>query len=367
MYRETGIYDQPTSGEEMKFKTLLRKYEQWREDAGFNKRKKRWNNKYTEFYRPIFKYFADWDLRKITPTAIDNYRTKRLKEGKSIRTVNHEVRALRRVFDRAIFWGLIDRNPARLVRSYKEPPPKIAYLSPVQEQSLFKAIMEEDPFYRALFLFGFHLALRKNEVLSLRWENIDFYRGILIIRREKAHHTQLLPLSEELYDALSELRRQRPDTDWIFENKQTGAPIGEFRKSWMRVKRKAGIPADFRFHDLRHHIGTKLVLSGVSPYHVAAFLGHTDIRSSNRYIHGSLLNDFRDFRSYMGPGSTAVSAPGSHPGGPRFESWPGHHNVPIGRHYPDKDPENIFKHHNSDDKNSNSQIPDKTKKNVGRI
>lgn len=63
-----------------------------------------------------------------------------------------------------------------------------------------------------------------------------------------------------------------------------GRPFNNIRKSWVAVLQTAGIKA-FRFHDLRHHFASRLVMAGVDLNTVRELLGHADLAMTLRYVH----------------------------------------------------------------------------------
>ena len=55
-------------------------------------------------------------------------------------------------------------------------------------------------------------------------------------------------------------------------------------KEWNKIKAKAGI-TDFRFHDLRHTVGTRLAQNGIPVPVIRDIMAHSDIKTTMRYVH----------------------------------------------------------------------------------
>jgi site-specific recombinase XerD len=65
---------------------------------------------------------------------------------------------------------------------------------------------------------------------------------------------------------------------------QTGGRLNDVKRPFTNLLEAAGIE-NFRFHDIRHHVASKLVMSGVSLYAVSRILGHGDMKMTQIYAH----------------------------------------------------------------------------------
>jgi integrase len=135
--------------------------------------------------------------------------------------------------------------------------------------------------------------LRRGELVSLRWRHIDFVRCNVYIdesvsagqdTRPKWGSGRTVPLAPQLAKLLI-----RPDDaadgDLVFSTKLGGKLDGSgLSKRYRKARDAAGLPP-LRFHDLRHTFGTLAVDGGASLVQVQAWLGHSDIRTTMRYLH----------------------------------------------------------------------------------
>ncbi len=102
---------------------------------------------------------------------------------------------------------------------------------------------------------------------------------------------------------------------WVFPNPDTGKPFVSIFYAWNTARKRAGLP-DVRIHDLRHSFASFLINAGRSIYEVQKILGHTQIKTTQRYSHLSqetLLAAANTAVEALGqafsPASTLVPAP----------------------------------------------------------
>jgi len=74
------------------------------------------------------------------------------------------------------------------------------------------------------------------------------------------------------------------NTDYIFINADTGLPYKDIHRSFHAVLKQANI-SNFRFHDLRHAVATRLATKGIDLTVVQEILGHSKITTTQRYAH----------------------------------------------------------------------------------
>src|SRR5271166_5498267 len=147
-----------------------------------------------------------------------------------------------------------------------------------------------------MVLLGYRHGLRVAELVTLRWDAIDFAHGRLHVNRTKNGSPAVHPLSGRELRALRRLGRdQEPASPFVFTSER-GAPFttAGFRKMVARL----GVAAKFDFpvhpHMLRHACGFHLANKGVDTRSLQAYLGHKNIQHTVRYTELS-PNRFKDF------------------------------------------------------------------------
>jgi integrase len=192
---------------------------------------------------------------------------------------------LRYLFSCAIKWETpgITKNPTTGTPLMKEDNQKERYLSTDEAQRLYTQLQLSDSqmlqyIVPMLILTG----ARKREVLDARWEDFDFERRHWRIHTTKLGKPRFVPMSDGVVSLLESLPRF--DCEWVFANPKTLKPYVSIFCAWNTARTKAGL-ADVRIHDLRHSYASFLVNAGRSLYEVQRLLGHTQIKTTQRYAH----------------------------------------------------------------------------------
>jgi len=228
-------------------------------------------------------FFGSKLVHQISREIIEEYQNKRLDDGVLSGTVNREVACLKTIFNKAVDWKLVRESPARKIKMLNEPPPIVRYLSEEELPKLLKAceISKAKHLYPIVFT-ALNTGMRLDEILKLRWRDIDFINGFIHIEVAKGGKRRDIPLTTEL-TRLLKYGIKVEDTEYVFCDAK-GRPFTNINRSWKTAKRRAGIK-NFRFHDLRHTFASYLVMGGVDLYMVSELLGHSSIDVTKRYAH----------------------------------------------------------------------------------
>ena len=131
---------------------------------------------------------------------------------------------------------------------------------------------------RLLMLTG----CRKNEVLRLRWADVDLKSRELRLRDSKVG-PRVVPLSRSAIELLAGLPRL-PGDGWVFPGQKPGRHLRSIELAWRRLRARAGL-ADVRLHDLRHSFASIALALGESLPMIQKLLGHKRSASTVRYAH----------------------------------------------------------------------------------
>ena len=226
--------------------------------------------------------FGHQRLSEITPRKIERYRQARQEIGRSNATVNRELAFLRNVFSMAIEWGQAEENPVKRVKQAREDNSRTRHLDKKEEGDLLKE-MEGRPIYYVTFT-AIHTGMRRSELLSLKWANVDFENRLVTVEAgySKNHEARSIPMSLRLTETLEEIRVDDLNAP-VFLN-SLGKPYREVKRAFNSAVKRAGIE-NFVFHDLRHTFASRLVMAGVDLATVKELLGHKTIAITMRYAH----------------------------------------------------------------------------------
>ncbi|MDE2010364.1 MAG: site-specific integrase [Candidatus Omnitrophica bacterium] len=238
------------------------------------------------------KYFAGKYLSDIKVRDIENYKVERLKthigtiktKNKTPRTivpttVNRELATLKTMFNKAVIWGRLRDNPAKIVQFLREPPGRVRFL---EQEEIVKLLTNANKKLRPILVVALNTGMRRGEIFGLKWHDADFKRNTIHLYNTKNGEKREVDMNEQVKTALIRVFRN-PDSPYIF-CKRDGKPVHDIRKSFWTALKKSGIK-DFHFHDLRHTFASQLVMSGIDLNTVRELLGHKDIRMTLRYSH----------------------------------------------------------------------------------
>jgi integrase len=230
--------------------------------------------------RLLLPYLAEGRVARLTRSQIEDYRlARRTSGGVRDATVNRDLSVLRRVLNWAVEEGLIPVNPLgrlRLPAERVEPRP---VMSIPEEDALLAAVPPE---FQNVIIAALDTGMRRGELLSQRWEHLDFTRELLFVSRSKtaAGEGREIPLTRRLSQILYAFRQ---DEGIVFGMRQNS--ISSIRRAWKAAVRRARL-RHFRFHDLRHSFNTRLMEAGVMPDVRMALMGHTSGQQVHaRYTH----------------------------------------------------------------------------------
>jgi integrase len=221
----------------------------------------------------LLPFFADTRLADISQSAIRKYRQERNKQ-KSLTsaTVNRDLSVLRRILYWAVEDGYLATNPLGRLRMERERRTKRPVMSLREEQLLMAAAPEH---LQRIIRCALHTGMRRGEILSQRWDDIDFDNRILHVSHSKTPEGEAreIPLTTSLYELLLAHRKQHGP---VFT--YDGGSIKIIKSSWAGSLRRSGI-RHFRFHDLRHTANTRMMLAGVLQEVRREIIGHSSQRS----------------------------------------------------------------------------------------
>jgi integrase len=210
-------------------------------------------------------------------------------------THNRDLSILRVIFRKATEWGYCRRSPAEGIKKLQEPPGRVRFLSPEERTALLDACSAD---LRNIVEVAVDSGLRKSELLSLRWQDVDAKNRMVRVEHSKNGERRDIPMTDRVAEIFQSIPK-RVDSPFVFANPDGVARI-DVKTAWATAVDKAKIE-DLHFHDLRHTFASYLVMGGVDLRTVQTLLGHKDIHMTVRYSHLSPAH-LRDAIAVLGRG-----------------------------------------------------------------
>ncbi|MEA3643041.1 MAG: tyrosine-type recombinase/integrase [Lamprobacter sp.] len=201
-------------------------------------------------------------------------------------STNRVIILCRYVFNCALKWEVagLSRNPTAGIELYPENNQRERYLKEDEGRRLFRALeASQNPLLTYIIAMLLLTGARKREVLTAQWVDIDLEQRRWRIEFNKTGKTRHVPLSQGMLSLLAKLPRIDGNA-YLFPNPKTGKPFLTIFNSWNTARCQAGL-GDVRIHDLRHSFASFVINQGHSLYEVQKLLGHTQVKTTQRYAH----------------------------------------------------------------------------------
>lgn len=207
-------------------------------------------------------------------------------------TVNRSTtEVLKKLFTRAKAWGAkFDHEPKWEKHWLKEPKERIRELHPDEADRIDAATRAD---YGPLFEFVRASGLRQHECVLLRWSEVN-WDARQIVKAGKGDETVTVPITSTIRQILWPLRGHNPEFVFTYIAQRTRGKlikgqrypitISGTKTRWRRMRKAAGV-TNFRFHDFRHDLATKLLRETGNLKLVQRALNHADIKTTTRYAH----------------------------------------------------------------------------------
>ena len=150
----------------------------------------------------------------------------------------------------------------------------LAEIEETKEQSIFVVAA-----IRLLMFTG----ARLNEILHLRWDEVDLESGILRLKDSKTGAKKAIFLSKPAVEVLEALPRML-DNPYVIAGDKEGANLVNLEKPWDTIRENAKLPG-VQLHDLRHTFASYAIQGGMSLEVIEALLGHSQTSTTRRYAH----------------------------------------------------------------------------------
>jgi len=196
-------------------------------------------------------------------------------------SVVKELNVLKHIMTLAVEWELITVNPAIGVKGPSVPEGRLRYLTPGE----LRAVLQECPTWlRPIVALASFTAMRRGEILALRWMHVDLSGRRLMLSQTKNGRARIVHLNRMAVEVIQGQQRENAkQSDRVFPPADYSS-ADNVSKGFATVCRRLDIE-DVSFHTLRHTCASWLRMQGADIHTVAALLGHRDLRMAMRYQH----------------------------------------------------------------------------------
>jgi integrase len=219
---------------------------------------------------------ASVNMSRLTPSLLSEYRDERLKVVTNS-TVIRDLSYISSIINYARReLGLNIVNPVSII---KKPPPTKGRNRILTDEELSRLLTELEkinPLYKSLTEFALETAMRRGELMSLLWVNVNFEKCLIFLPLTKNGHSRFVPLSNKAIGILKSLKKT---DDRVFPlNKGTVSIM------FLEATKRANLK-NVHFHDLRHIAITRISKKITNVFELAMISGHRSLSMLQRYTH----------------------------------------------------------------------------------
>lgn len=230
---------------------------------------------YLAMFEKIAAYFGNYRLKDVTPLLVQSFYYEKA-EKTSYSNADRYFGIISKFFNCLIDWDKYSGpNPCQKVKKQHDEEPFEPH--PIDEQEIKILLPHISIEVRPCVAIGFYTGLRRQELLGLRWENIDFTRKTVFIPKVKTGLPRTLGLTADIEQILQKLNPQKSGLVFgtVTEDK--------LKYQLNRASAKSGI-GHIRPHDLRHSFAVNFLNRGGRIEQLQRLLGHQKITTTQLYL-----------------------------------------------------------------------------------
>jgi len=265
-------------------------------------KRKNYSNYTVRNYMNTLKHFIVWlkvPVEEVTPNTVLSFIDHLLDKRLTPKTVNCYLDSIRDFYEHLIYEENVHiTNPVKRGYALRLSNPLPRYIRDEDIPVLFNVVRSKRD--RAMFMLMLRCGLRVEEVAKLTLVALDFNRSQVFIYEGKGAKDRVVYLSNDAYNALAEYLRHRPSSRakrvfLVEKGRFRGKPISVrgIQKRMEKYAQKSGLKVSC--HQLRHTMATQLLNADADLTTIQDLLGHTRIKTTQRYCRVSNLKVQRDY------------------------------------------------------------------------
>ena len=240
---------------------------------------------YVTTFNKLLEYFGDIQISDINKSKIQEYFQNRINRS-SIYAARKDLICLSSSFNKAVSEKYLTENPCSGIKRYKIPEKQPLFFTEIDFNILLNVIDNKE--IKELVIFAVGTGLRSMEILSLEWDQINLKDRTLIL--DNRHHItkskkiRTIPLSVNALQILTGLGKTKI-SDLVFNIEPNKTNQNKLSTAFKKYVYKSKLNPNLKFHSLRHTFASWLIQRGAPIYEVSKLLGHSDLKTTEIYIH----------------------------------------------------------------------------------
>jgi len=224
----------------------------------------------------------DVNLDEITKEQVEKFIFGIYKRSKHSSSLH--LRHLKAIFNKAIDWGYLDKNPFRGIK-LRIPEQSPSFLSKEELQLIVEK--ENNPMLVSLYRFAFYTGLRLSEITNVEHNDCDLNRKIINVKNKdgfttKSKKERIVVMNKVVYDMLINMEK---NLSYVFNKEGEKFNPTYVSKSFKKCVRLTQLNNSIHFHTLRHSFASCLIQKGATLYVVKQLLGHSNFSTTQKYAH----------------------------------------------------------------------------------
>jgi len=257
-----------------KFAELAKEYDTWaKQQRGYRTKK--------FIMRQLVEEFGNLNVMDLNTMIVERYQTKHLSTRKPA-TTNRMMACLKHMLTKAVDWDMASEETLKQVRKVKflkENNKRLRFLDVDECKRLISCCPKH---LKPIVITALNTGMRRGEILSLKWEQVDLKHGYISLRDTKSGEGRDIPINNTLERLFKEMPHSI-ESIYVFTGKD-GDPYKGVKRSYNTALRNAEIYGA-TFHTLRHTFASQLVMASVDLASVQELLGHKSLNMTLRYAH----------------------------------------------------------------------------------
>ena len=201
---------------------------------------------------------------------------------------------LSKLFNEAMEDQLIPENPIKGMKKVANENERYVEYSDADIKEIWKAMHDEPESMQGVLKMLLMTGQRLGETSRMKWDHIDMENAVWTIPKgeTKSDRTHIVPLTDATMQVLRRMKAAYPDKEYVFPGfLKRDHPISDFKGVTKRIRDAAKLP-NFRIHDLRHIVATRMINLEIDFIHVGKVLNHKALAGENHITARYTNSDF---------------------------------------------------------------------------